>query len=124
MKFFNFFKNKDLASTKKLLVEYDSDNPNNESSEFLAVGHKDKKLSLIGLKTGRVFMFGLLVYIGKDVTKQDLLEKLDRLQAKETNFVFSDNLLNQYIQTIQDFKIGNKLSLEVKDDSFKFVLIK
>ncbi len=124
MKFLNFFKKKDSVSTKKLLVEYDLDNPNNESTEFLAIGYKDKNLNLIGLKTGKVFKSGLLVYIGKDITNKDILVKLNKIQTKEIDFVFSDNLLNQYIQAIQDFKIGDKLFLEAKDDNFKFTSMK
>ena len=69
-------------TTKKLLVAFDPSNPDARSSDFLAPINDSSGLFLFGLKSKKSHTQGMMVYLGKDITVNDVAAKLVR--AKPT----------------------------------------
>jgi hypothetical protein len=68
---------------------------------------KDKPV-FVGIKTGKEYPTGCISYLGRDVSADDILTKLDLPSGEAKR---ARPILNQYLTQLQDFKIGNVLSL-------------
>ncbi len=65
-----------MPNTKKLLVAFDPTKPDIHSSDFLVPWNRAGQPVLLGLKSNQDCTYGLLVFVGRAVSEDDLLAKL------------------------------------------------
>jgi hypothetical protein len=110
-------------TTKKLLVAFDPQKPEKRSSDFLTVVLEQQEPKLMGLKSKKMSACGMMVYLGKEITANDLFAKLVDSGRKVENIQKTLNVLQAYIQMLQDFRIGNILVVQA-DAASGFKLLK
>jgi len=69
----------------------------------------------VGIKSGKRFQVGALVYIGVSVSSADIRLRVSKLAAVDLA-KFSDKLLDDYLSALGEFKIGNVLSVTYAPD--------
>jgi hypothetical protein len=99
-------------TTKKILVAYDPARPEAASSDFMAPINDSAGLLLYGLRSRAKREQGLMVYIGKSITVNDVFAKLVDSGRKIENVAQTLAALEAYLRMLQDFKIGNILTVE------------
>jgi len=110
-------------TTKKLLVAFDPKKPDQRSSDFLVVVLEDAQPKLLGVRSKKPAVSGLMVYLGKEITANDLFAKLVDTGRKIESVEQTLRILENYIQKLQDFRIGNLLNVEA-DAASGFKLVK
>ena len=109
--------------TKKLLVAFDPANPERQSSDFLVVALEGTEAKLIGVKSKKPVASGVMIYLGKEIKANDLFAKLVETGRRIANVEQTNRMLEDYIQQLQNFQIGNLLGVEA-DDANGFKLVK
>ncbi|MBP9825306.1 MAG: hypothetical protein KBF21_13865 [Thermoanaerobaculia bacterium] len=110
-------------TTKKLLVAFDPKKPNQRSSDFLVVVLEDAQPKLLGVKSKKPMVSGLMVYLGKEVTANDLFARLVDTGRAIESVEQTLRTLESYIQELQGFRIGNLVTVEA-DATNHFKLVK
>lgn len=110
-------------TTKKLLVAFDPKKPDQRASDFLVVVLDDTQPKLLGVRSKKPAVSGLMVYLGKEITANDLFAKLVDTGRKIESVEQTLCALENYIQKLQEFRIGNLLSVEA-DAASGFKLVK
>lgn len=110
-------------TTKKLLVAFDPKKPDQRSSDFLVVVLEDQQPKLLGVRSKKPAVSGLMVYLGKEITANDLFAKLVDTGRKIESVEQTLRVLENYIQKLQDYRIGNLVSVEA-DAANGFKLVK
>jgi hypothetical protein len=108
--------NTSKITTKKLLVSYDPSESERSSSDFLAPIKDSTGLFFLGLRSKRRRDKGQVVYVGKELTANDIFAKLVDSGCKIENVDNTLNVLETYLRLLQEFKIGNILVLEPCND--------
>lgn len=96
-----------MSSTKKLLVAFDPARPDAQSSDFLVPWHRDGQPEFLGLRSGKESALGMIVFVGRSVTENDLFATLVDSGAVIANVDEILALLRSYIESLQSFEIGN-----------------
>jgi hypothetical protein len=117
------FHGKIKMMTKKLLVAFDPKRPDQRSSDSLVVVLEGAQPMFLGLKSKTPIDSGLMVYVGKEIKANDLFAKLVDTGQKIQNVGLTLRTLETYILRLQDFRIGNLLSVEA-DSANGFKLVK
>ena len=99
-------------TTKKLPVAFDPRKPDDQSSDFLVVVFEGTEPKLLGVKSKKRAEAGLMVYLGRDIQANDLFAKLVDTGRKIESVEETLRTLESYIQKLQDFRIGNLLTVE------------
>lgn len=110
-------------TTKKLLVAFDPKKPDRRSSDFLVVVLEGAEPKLVGIKSKKPIASGLMVYLGKEIKVDDLFAKLVDTGRKIESVEQTLRTLEHYIQKLQEFRIGNLLSVEA-DAATGFKMVK
>jgi hypothetical protein len=97
-----------VPSTRKLPCSLRADGAATRRSEHLVPCLTGEKPVFVGVKTGKEYGTGAISYLGRDVSTDDILTKLD-LPPAEVGC--ARPILDEYLNQLQDFKIGNVLSL-------------
>jgi hypothetical protein len=100
-----------MSQTKKLLVDFDPDRPDQTSSDFLVPILYNGRFVLYGLKSGRHRRFGVVIYLGREIDEEDLLSKLVDSGQKVANADETTKTLRRYIEQLQPLRIGNVVRL-------------
>ena len=95
-------------STRKMPSSLRKDGAASTRSEHLVPCLTKDRPVFVGVKTGKEYPTGCVSYLGRDVTTDDILAKLDlpAVQAKRAR-----PILDEYLTQLQEFKIGNVISL-------------
>jgi hypothetical protein len=111
-----------VPSTKKLLVAFDPMRPDAMSSDFLAPLHRDGHCILLGLKSREERSIGLVVFLGRAVTENDLFAKLVDSGARMIDVNQTLAMLRSYLIDVQALKIGNVVRVRCpkEKDNFEF----
>jgi len=99
-------------TTKKLLVAFDPSAPDIVSNDFLVPIVEGDQVALLGLTSGQPSSFGVLVYLGGQVTVNDLFARLVDSGRKIPSVERTLNVLADYLLRLDAFKIGNVVSIE------------
>ena len=102
-------------TSKRMLVAYDPRKPDAPSSDFIAPLNDTTGPLLFGLRSKKEREQGLVVYIGKVVTVNDVFAKLVDSGRKIDNVGQTLRALEAYLRMLQDFKIGNIVGVEQCD---------
>lgn len=96
-----------MPQTKKLLVPFDPARPKWNPNEFLIPTFGEGRLVLTGLKHGKEYEFGRMVYIGEAISENDLFAKLVDSGAAIRNVDETLARLSSYVDQLQTLAIGN-----------------
>lgn len=99
-------------TTKKLLVAFASSKASPRSGDFLAPINDSTGLFLFGLRSKKNSEQGMMVYLGKEITVNDIAAKLVDSGRKIENVAQTIGALEAYIQMLQEYRIGNILAIE------------
>lgn len=104
------------VTTRKLLVRYDPVKPRTRSGDFVVPIHDGAAVTLIGLDSGKRCQQGKMVFLGEDITMNDVFAKLVDSGQKIESVERTLKMLEHYLQSLQDFKIGNIIGIEPSSD--------
>jgi hypothetical protein len=96
-----------MAQTRKLLVAFDPKDPQSHSSDYLVPVKRDGHACFCELKSGAFKQYGVVIFLGRSITENDLFAKLVESGAKIDSVSDTLALLGKYIETLQEFRIGN-----------------
>lgn len=114
----------DPTKTKKLLVGHDPEKPTAGAGDFLAVVFEEGRPCLLGLRSRRLWQSGRMVYIGREVTENDLFARLVDTGRRIENVRNTLDTLREYVRFLQGYRIGNVLTLEPSSNTAGFELLK
>ncbi len=102
-----------LQTTRKLLVPFVPSDPERRSTDFLipAPASDGPGYRFSGLTTGRPAMYGMMVFLGRSVSANDLFAKLVDTGAKIDDVPATIAAISVYLDAIQAFKIGNIVAI-------------
>ena len=66
----------------------------------------------VGVKTGKRYKAGYLVFLGKDITAEDIFKKLNSEQPLQAD----RQAIESFLAELQSHKIGNVVSLQFTSD--------
>jgi len=104
-----------MPETKKLLVVFDPANPRAQSSDFLIPWNLDGQPVFHGLKSGRDYSHGMMVFVGRAISENDLFAKLVDSGAFINNVDETLASLRSYIDQLQTLRIGNVVRIAPGD---------
>lgn len=98
--------------TKKLLVAFDPKKPDHRSNNFLVLVMEGAEARLVGNKSKKPVASGLVVYLGSEIKVNDLFAELVDTGRRIESVEQTLRTLEQYIEKLQGFRIGNLLGVE------------
>ncbi len=107
----------DKTKTRKLLVAYDPLGGKPKSGDFLAAINDSTGLFPFGLRSRKKADQGVMVYLGKDITVNDVFARLVHTDHTFENVGRTLKTLEAYLHMLQEYKIGNILTIERCDDA-------
>lgn len=114
----------DMATTKKLLVRFDIERQAPVSGDFAIPRSEDDRVLLRGIRSSQVAEHAAMVYVGREVTENDLFARLVDSGAYIGDVRGTLASLRNYIEQLQGFKIGNIVRLVADiDTSFRLELV-
>ncbi len=96
-----------MSSTMKMLVAFDPTKPDSQTTDFLIPWSRDNQRVFLGLKSGKESALGMMVFIGRSITENDLFAKLVDSGAVIPDVDETLALLRSYVERLQSLKIGN-----------------
>lgn len=115
----------DMVKTRKLLVAYDPLKPSDGSGDFLVPINDSGGILFFGLRSRRQCGQGRVVYIGKEITMNDVFAKLVDSGREIENVLQTTKGIEEYLRMLQDYKIGNIIGIETsRDETSGFRLTK
>jgi hypothetical protein len=100
--------------TRRLLVSLTFGSFKCTSNEFLIPFLKieERINGFLGIKSGKIFTYGAVSFIGKEISASDILRRIDASKVKTMDLSTALRVLNSYLEKLQAFKIGNVLEIE------------
>jgi len=111
-------------TTKKMPVNYDASRPESGSSDFLAVVFENAVPVFFGLRSKRIRKSGRMVYLGQEITENDVFARLVDSGRKIENVEPTLKVLADYVQQLGNFKISNIITVVPKGTESGFELVK
>ncbi len=105
-----------MDKTKKMPVSISYGDVKTRGSEFL-VPNPSNDGSLIGIKSGKEYLYGAISFIGVEISTTDII---DKMITNGVNIVEVDKYkdrLNKYIDEIYKYKISNIISGALDEDN-------
>lgn len=99
-------------STKKLLVAFDPSRADVATGDFVVPFLEVDAASFFGLRSKKSSTLGVMVYVGKEVTVNDLFAKLVDTGRKIPNVEQTVSMLADYMSRLEEHKIGNVVAIE------------
>lgn len=113
-----------MAESKKVLVAFDPDNPDKQSSDFLVpVQLEDKEMALLGSRSRKLWKYGLVVLTSRAVNKNDLFAKLVDTGQKIPDVDACLARLESFVEQLKTVKIGNIVSIVIDNDACRLVVV-
>ena len=95
-----------------------------KSSEFVIPFTGKKQKGFRGLESGRVSRYGAIVFIGMQISTKDVFKKLVDSGQKIDDVDRTLAVIEAFTIKLQEFKIGNIISISYSDSDNSFELIK
>lgn len=109
-----------VAESKKVLVAFDPEKPDKQSSDFLVpIPTEDGGVALLGSKSGKVASYGLVVLTGKSVNENDLFAKLVDTGQKVPSVDECLTRLIAFNEQVKAVRIGNIVEIETANGELK-----
>jgi hypothetical protein len=106
------------ATTKKMPVSLSFGSFKSDSKEFLIpfLDREELPNGFMGIESGRRIPFGMLAYIGKQISASHIIRKMGSGRLGSLSMSDAARDLNYFIEMLQAFKIGNVLEIEYLPD--------
>ncbi|WBW96094.1 hypothetical protein [Oceanirhabdus sp. W0125-5] len=104
-----------MDKTKKMPISISYGEFNTHASEFL-VPHPLNKCSLIGIRSGKEYLYGAISFIGVEITTSDIIDKMITNGIKIENVDLCKDILNKYIDEIYKYKISNIIEIGLDEN--------
>lgn len=102
-----------MVTTKKVLVPFDMDKPNKVIRGLLIPGiSKQGNKIFVDASTLKEWTHGMVVYIGKEITVEQFIERLNELNFPMGTGDEFRIFIENFISKIQPFKIGYKIKYQ------------
>lgn len=99
-------------TTKKLLVAFDPSRANAAAGDFVVPVLEADAASFFGLRSKKSSALGVMVYVGREVTVNDLFAKLVDTGRTVPNVDQTVTMLADYVSQLEEHKIGNVVAIE------------
>ena len=103
-------------TTKKLLVAFDPSRADIATSDFVVPILGPEGVEFFGLRSRKAAKLGRMVYVGREVTVNDLFAKLVDTGRKIPDVEQTLDMLTALVSRLAEYKIGNVLSIESATD--------
>lgn len=103
--------------TKKILVAFDPARPKAQSGDFAVPISVEGTVRLVGLSSGKPVSQGMMVFLGREITANDVFAKLVDTGRKIASVDQTVKMIGDYLAMLQEHKIGNIVALEAAPDS-------
>lgn len=97
---------KDSPTTKKMLVAFDPTKPEKASSDFLVPVLDNGEFVLFGTKSKRNVGLGMVVFVGREVTVNDVFARLVDSGRKIPSVAETLEIVSNFLKRVGDLKIG------------------
>ncbi len=101
-----------VMKTKKILVAFDPARPQSRSSDFVVPVAVLGGVQLVGVQSGKPAAQGVMVFLGREVTVNDIFARLVDSGRRIESVEVAVKLLGDYLTMLQEHKIGNVIALE------------
>lgn len=103
--------------TKKMLVPFSMEKASPIGKSFVAPIHDDGRMVFVSLSTLKPVEFGAVVYVGRDVSVEDVFAKIVESGAKVLPSVDQQiSVLQDYLDCLPKLKIGDVVRLGFDSD--------
>ncbi len=99
-------------TTKKLLVAFDPSKSAAATGDFVVPILEADAVAFFGLRSKKASALGVMVYVGKEVTVNDLFAKLVDTGRKIPDVDRTVGMLSDYVSRLDEHKIGNVVAIE------------
>src|ERR1051326_908804 len=101
-----------MASTRKMPVRIDEKKRTTLAGEHLVPDLSDSPAGeFVSVKSGKSYVRGSVVYLGRDVTPEMMLERYCQVAPPPADRATALSRLSAYCDALQSVKIGNVLSV-------------
>jgi hypothetical protein len=111
-----------MPSTRKMPVRADEQN-HKTSSEHLVPQLSDSPSGFVSVKTGKGCSRGVVIYLGRDVTPEMMLERYSKVSTPTIDREMALNRLASYCEALQTVKIGNLVSVSFSPDGLPILKV-
>jgi hypothetical protein len=106
-----------MASTRKLPVRINEKKRTTFAGEHLVPDLSDSPAAeFVSVKSGKSYARGSLVYVGRDVTPEMMLERYCQVAPPPADRAAALRRLSAYCDALQSVKIGNVLAVSFSPD--------
>ena len=117
--------NEATPTTKKLLASFDPLNPEGRGGGFVVPVVENERTCFFDLKSKRISEFAMMVFVGREITANDLFAKLVDTGREIPGVEETLSMLSRYILCLANYKVGNVVSVETSDhEDNAFQLVK
>lgn len=95
-----------MTSTKKILAGFDPYGPKQASSDFLVPVYEGDSVVLFGTKSKRTVAYGMVVFVGREITVNDVFASLVDSGRKIPNVTDQLAAIQHYLTILNSVKIG------------------
>ena len=106
-----------------MLVPIDLENPEKNIKDFIYPSLLNGEYVFKGIISGKIWSNGIISFIGKDVTKNDLFARIVDSGVKIENANSTLQTLESYIEQIKGLSLGTVTKIETINDNFKIVAV-
>ncbi len=110
--------------TKRFPVSVSYANFKAKSKEFLIPFTGKEQNGFRGIDSGRVSQYGLITFIGKEINVNEVFAKLVDSGQKIDNVDGTLAAIEIFLKELQQFKVGNIISISYSEDGIGFELVK
>jgi hypothetical protein len=83
----------------------------------------DAPSGFLGMRTGRTFASGYIVYLGRDLTPEMILDEFCEYNTPPRDLDLARDRLGAYVAELQECKVGNLLSINYTADGLPVLKI-
>ncbi len=108
-------------ATKKMLTAFEVNNPEKASSDFLVPVIEEDRFVLFGTKSKRISSLGRVVFVGREITVNDVFARLVDSGRKVPVVADTLSSIGNYIDQLNGLKIGQVVEIveDVENECFK-----
>jgi hypothetical protein len=111
-----------IMKTKKFPVSITFKDSVASKEEFIVPFIEEGKKGFCGIKTGKECKYGVVSYIGKEIDVNDVFAKLVDSGQRIIDVDRMLSCLTKYLEELQNFKIGNVISISYLLEGKDFLL--
>jgi hypothetical protein len=112
-------------ATKKILAPFDLEKSDKKITGYLYPNFDVEQInSFLEISKSKEWKTGMVVFTGKEITKNDLFAKIvdSGKKVKSVNDLLKN--LESYLNQIRSFKIGDIIGIKPIEDGFELVKLK